>query len=167
LETLSHLFLECPVAVRAWHWFAGVWGRIQPGVALTASTSLLLRDDDVGWRPPPQLSYLWLHLRLCFLQSLWVVRCQSAGTASHTAQAVVGRFVAVLHQQISRDWQRVVSDIRWDNGMPASWFRGRDPTMTREEFERRWCVRGVVAAVSGGAGLGPLAFTFRLSAQGV
>lgn len=167
LETLSHLFLECPVAVRAWHWFATLWGKLQPGVALTASSSLLLCDSDAGWRPPPSLSALWMHLRLLFLQSLWDVRCRSAGTASHTAQAVVSRFVAVLRQQVCSDWQRVAGDIRWENGMPASWFRGRDPNMDMDVFEGKWCVRGVVASLTDDGVLGQTTMVFRLTAQGV
>lgn len=170
LETLSHLFLECHVAVRVWDWFAAVWGRVMPGVALTADAGLLLRDDDTGWQPPTHLSYLWLHLRLLLLQSLWVVRCQSAGTPAHTAQAVVSRFVAVLRRQVCSDWQRVVSDIRWGNGLPAGWFRGRDPRLSREAFARKWCVRGVVASlppVGGDSGQPQPAMVFKLTAQGV
>lgn len=166
LETLSHLFLECPVAVQVWDWFAALWGRVMPGVALTASAALLLRDDDAGWQPPVQLSYLWLHLRLLLLQSLWVVRCRSAGTPAHTAPAVVSRFVAVLRQHVCSDWQRVVGDIRWGTGMPAGWFRGRDPRLSREAFAHKWCVRGVIAALPSG-GVSSQQLVFRLTAQGV
>jgi len=33
LETLSHVFLSCPVAMRAWWWLRGVWARLVPRAA--------------------------------------------------------------------------------------------------------------------------------------
>jgi hypothetical protein len=66
-------------------------------------------------------------LRVLMLHSLWKARCSAAGSPSHTARAVVGRFVGAVKQQVAMEWQRVSSDIRWGTGLPFDWFRGRDP----------------------------------------
>eukprot|EP00775_Hariotina_reticulata_P015006 gene15006-biopygen453 len=73
------------------------------------------------------------------LHSLWVAKCSAAGSSSHTAQSVVGRFVAAVKHQAALEWQRVCSDIRWNTGLPFSWFRGRDPSIEEAAFRDKWC----------------------------
>jgi hypothetical protein len=54
LESLTHLFVQCPVAVAVWAWFAGVWQRVLPGAAVDfSSVRILLLDDSTVWQPPP------------------------------------------------------------------------------------------------------------------
>jgi hypothetical protein len=84
LETLTHLFVECPVAAAAWQWFAQLWQQVQPGAAVPISSSrLLLLDDDSVWAPPVDKQQVWTYMRLLLLESLWVVRssCSSSGQA--------------------------------------------------------------------------------------
>ena len=57
-------------------------------------------------------------------------------------------FLAVLRQQVENDWQRTMHDIRWNAGVPASWFRGRSPELEVADFKQLWCVGGVIAAVT-------------------
>ena len=38
-----------------------------------------------------------------------------------------------------RDWLLVGSDIRLRAGVLSHWLRGRQPTMTAEAFQNRWC----------------------------
>jgi hypothetical protein len=49
---------------------------------------------------------------------------------------------------IHQDWATVEGDVRTMAGVPPSWFRGRDPTTTLEQFREAWCVRGVLAGVT-------------------
>src|SRR5512147_2817392 len=83
-----------------------------------------------------ELQHLWTHLRLLMLESVcscWTVRCESSGKPYSSAQ-VVGRFVAVLQQQVRHDWARTQGDIRINSGVPLSWLRGRNPVMSAERF---------------------------------
>ena len=50
------------------------------------------------------------------------------GRAAVSAAGVRHRFVAVLRQQVENDWQRTLHDIRWNAGVPASWFRDAAPS---------------------------------------
>ena len=71
--------------------------------------------------------------------------------------------MAVLQQQVSNDWERTKHDIRFNAGVPASWFRGGTPEMAVEGFEEFWCVNGVIAVVEGDEALGALEMSFRLT----
>ena len=125
LESLSHLFVQCPVAVGAWGWFARVWHRVQPDAAPDLSSArILLLDDSTVWQPPPALRSIWTYLRLLMLESLWVVRCTSDGRPFSSA-SVVSRFRAALQQQLTQDWLRTQGDIRLNSGVrfEAKWQR--------------------------------------------
>jgi hypothetical protein len=85
LETLTHLFVECPVAAAVWQWFAQLWQQVQPGAVVPVSSSrVLLLDDDSVWAPPLAKQQLWTYMRLLLLESIWVVRnsCSTSSQAS-------------------------------------------------------------------------------------
>jgi hypothetical protein len=151
LESLTHLFVHCPVAVAVWAWFAGVWRRVQQDAAVDyRSARILLLDDSTVWQPPQRLCQLWTYLRLLMLESIWVVRCASEGRP-FSSTAIIMRFRAALQQQLAQDWLRVQGDIRLDCGVPLSWLRGRNPVMSAEKFEAKWQQQGeLYAAVEGG-----------------
>jgi hypothetical protein len=152
LESLSHLFVQCPVAVAVWAWFAQVWHRVQPGETVDfSSTRILLLDDSSVWQPPAQLRQLWTYLRLLLLESFWVVRCASEGRP-YSSAAVTHRFRAALQQQLSQDWLRTQGDIRLNSGVPLSWLRGRNPELLPERFAAKWQQPGVLYAVGDGTG---------------
>ena len=77
LATLSHVFLDCPVAVAVLQWFLRVWRQVQPAAPATIiSSRVLLLDDSTIWAPPRQHAQLWTLLRLLLLESIYVVACQ-------------------------------------------------------------------------------------------
>eukprot|EP00775_Hariotina_reticulata_P015263 gene15263-biopygen2822 len=129
LETLSHVFVQCPVTQQAWCWWQAMWLRLDPAAGHMPLDPHLLLVGQGSWAPSQQCAALWEYLRTLMLHSLWVARCSAAGSPSHTAQSVVGRFVAAVTHQATLEWQRVCSDIRWNTGLPFSWFRGRDPSI--------------------------------------
>jgi hypothetical protein len=152
LETLTHLFVQCPIAVAVWAWFARVWSKVQPDAAVDFSSArIVLLDDSTAWQPPQPLRQLWTYLRLLMLESIWVVRCASNGRP-FTSTAVLVRFRAALQQQLSQDWLRLQGDIRLDCGVPMSWLRGRDPVMSAGKFEARWQRQGLLYTVADGQG---------------
>jgi hypothetical protein len=161
LETLSHVFLECPVAVEVVSWFVRVWDRVQPGAVVPATPRVLMLDDDTAFAPAQGVRFLWTAMRLLLLQSLHVVRQQAAGQPGFTARAVVGRFVAVLKVEVDRDWSLMTTDIRGSAGVPLSWFRTHVPALDRDGFAAKWCANAVVATCGNGE------YRFQLSAAGM
>lgn len=152
LETLSHLFVQCPIAVQVWAWFAQVWAKVQPGAAVDfSSIRLLLLDDSSVWQPPAALQQLWTYLRLLLLESIWVVRCSSNGRP-FTSSQVTSRFLAELQQQLKQDWARTQGDIRLNSGVPLSWLRGRSPVLSPAKFTAKWQRSGVLYTLVGGEG---------------
>ena len=135
LETLSHLFVQCPIAVEVWAWFAEqVWARVQPGETVDFSSSrILMLDDGSIWQPPAALQQLWTYLRLLLLESIWVVRCSSSGKPFSSRQ-VISRFLAALQQQLKQDWARTLGDIGLNSGVPLSWLKGRSPVLSAAKF---------------------------------
>jgi hypothetical protein len=153
LETLTHLFVQCPIAVAVWAWFARVWSRVQPDAAVDFSSArILLLDDSTVWQPPQPLRQLWTYMRLLMLESIWVVRCASNGSPFSSA-AIIVRFKAALQQQLWQDWLRTRGDIRLDCGVPMSWLRGRDPVMSPVKFEAKWQRQGVLYTAAEGDGV--------------
>ena len=150
LQTLSHVLLECPVAREVWEWFAGKWRQLVPGFAVALGNQRVLLLDELAAEHVPQaLRPLWTHLRLLLLKSLWCGRGDDArGRAPQTAASIQHHFLAELRQQVANDWQRTLHDIRWNAGVPASWFRGRSPELEIAEFKQLWCVGGVIAGVT-------------------
>jgi len=71
LETLEHVFLDCPQAVEVWTWVDQTWTRLTQR------------------RPPPKMtlnsSPLWQCLSLGAVQAIWQGRCARAhGSAAHS-----------------------------------------------------------------------------------
>lgn len=166
METLLHLFLECPVGKAALQWLQGLWARLAPSAAPPPLLPhLWLADDHSTWQPPSQLLGLWVLLRVTMLKRVWLARCacvMGGGAAtSFTAAAVVDGFVAEIRSLIQQDWLRIQGDIRQLSGVCPSWFRGRDPALPEERFQQWWCTEGVLASLAGPA------LTVHLSRQSV
>eukprot|EP00775_Hariotina_reticulata_P003744 gene3744-biopygen5420 len=95
-----------------------MWLRLDPAADLMPLDPHLLLVGQGSWAPSQQCAALWEYLRTLMLHSLWVARCSTAGSPSHTAQSVVGRFVPAVKHQAALEWQRVCSDSRWNTGLP-------------------------------------------------
>jgi hypothetical protein len=161
LETLSHLFLECPVAAGLMAWVAGLWALIA-GASPPCTAAVLLLGDWQAWRPRQDLELLWDRLRLAALYVIWSRRCAArrAGVPG-SAAAAVAHLVFVVRRQIRADWLRCQLDAARavDAGVP--WFRGgKLRRLTVEGFRSMWCERDVLCSVAveqgnGGAGVVP------------
>ena len=123
LQTLSHVLVECPVAVEVWAWFLQLWHRIAALSVVAASPQVVLLDELDEVYGAKDLQPLWTRLRLLLLESLWNGRgLPSRGRPAQSAASVKYRFVAELQQQVSNDWARTKHDIRFNAGVPASWL---------------------------------------------
>jgi hypothetical protein len=79
VESLSHLFVHCPVVQPAVAWLRGVWallvaGRVPP---LSLDVRVLLPGDHTVWDPGggEAGAELWTHLCLLFCRAVWYMRC--------------------------------------------------------------------------------------------
>ena len=84
---------------------------------LVAATSLAGHHAAVGCLPPRQIT------------------ARAADAAGAAARI-----------QVRRDWLLVGSDIRLRAGVLSHWLRGRQPTMTAEAFQSRWCHEEVLCS---------------------
>ncbi len=83
VESLSHLFVHCPVvqpAVFVVAWLRGVWallvaGRVPP--LDVRVIRVLLAGDHTVWDPGggEAGAELWTHLRLLLCRAVWYLRC--------------------------------------------------------------------------------------------
>jgi hypothetical protein len=165
LQTLCHVLVECPVASEVWEWFLGKWRQLDTTSIVAANNvQVLLLDELSAELVADDLRPLWTHLRLLLLESLWVGRGDVArGRVAQSAASIQRRFVAVLRQHVDNDWRRTLHDIRWDAGVPASWFRGRNPELATEVFEHLWCLGGVLATVNADPHTGARTMAFNLT----
>ena len=56
-----------------------------------------------------------------------------------TPAHITARVLAAARDRMRRDWLLVGSDIRLRAGVLSHWLRGRQPAMTQEQFQQRWC----------------------------
>ena len=164
LETLQHLFMECPVGKGALTWLAGMWGLLELGHCPPLDARVMLADDSSVWAPQsPALGKLWTVLRVTMLKRIWLAsRAERPGsTAAQACLQVVSAFVAEVCGLIRQDWVLVVGGLKEASGVGAQWLRGRSLTLSLGRFQSRWCAGGVLA-VAAEAGEG-LEMTIRLS----
>lgn len=152
LETLQHLFLQCPVGKSACRWLCALWEQVHPqSGAPPFVAQVLLADDLSGWHPPQQLIALWTLLRVTMLKRIWLARCAavapSPATGGFTVAAILAAFVWEIRSLIQQDWARVQGDVRQLSGVCPGWFRGRDPQLPLARFKAAWCTNNVLAAV--------------------
>ena len=152
VQSLSHLFLTCPLASTVWAWLREIWASISGGTRPPAALSVLLADDGRVWHPPPRLCALWTRLRLAVLHALWSASCQARhGQVPADARGVTARVLSYCRGLMVQHWFRV--DLRRpDLGACPHWLLARNPALTLEMFQDWWCASGVLCrVVSSGA----------------
>ena len=151
LATLSHVMLSCPVAQAVWQWFAATWTAVSQQPAPPLHTDLLLADDRRGpWQPAADLESLWQILRLLVITQLWRAYCHARTQPDQPMLPahVAARVISAARIQMRRDWLLVGSDIRLRAGVLSHWLRGRQPSLSAEEFRSRWCHHDVLCSPS-------------------
>ena len=64
-----------------------------------------------------------------------------------TPAHIAARVLAAARDQMRRDRLLVWSDIRLRAGVLSHWLRGRQPSMTQEQFQQRWCHGDVLCSL--------------------
>ena len=160
LETMQHLFLDCPAVCGAADWLVRLWGALSPGNQPPRTAAVLLADDQRDWQPvgPPPRQELWTTLRLCWLQAVWSLRCRRFSDPERhqvSVAAIVAATVAAVVRLLRRDYTRTVGDARSMSSAPRHWFRGTSvPTLTVDSFLERWSGGGLLCTVTQGNGEG-------------
>ncbi|BDA49659.1 hypothetical protein COCOBI_14-2790 [Coccomyxa sp. Obi] len=134
--TLTHVFITCPLAASIWGWFAATWAAVTGEDPPPLSADLLLADDQRQWQPASQLTPLWHRLRLAATCQLWASyqRARHQTGAAESAGVVAARLLSSCRKAILGDWRLATVNVRTTSGVLSDWLRGRDPKLTREEF---------------------------------
>lgn len=155
LDTYTHAFLLCPVVAPAVEWlrqlWAGIGGQVPP-----LDVRVLVVGDHTVWDPGggKDFAELWHHLRLLFCRAVWALHSRRVALGhAFTAAAVVGVVAGWVGSAVRLDWLRVGVGLGAAGGrLPSGCVVGQRHALTRAQFERRWCLGGVLASVVSGPG---------------
>jgi hypothetical protein len=150
-ETLSHIFLDCPVAREVTAWACNLWAAVtrEPPPPRTAAVFLAAQRNAWDARPHHQL---WHALRIAVLYFLWANRCRGREDGRGlSAVAVVAQVVHHLRTRIREDAIRAFCRLPDYSVLGGEWLPERPP-LTPEGFMARWGHRGVLCAREGLAG---------------
>jgi hypothetical protein len=145
VETISHAFLECPLARAVMTWLTRLMA-FMDGEAPPASAAVLLLGNPAAWRPRnANLAWVWLHLRVACLHHLFHHR-EMVGARGHPSSpfAVVGAVVSDLAVAFHMDLHRVSHLPLRMPGMCADWLRG-GRRLTQDIFNSRWLHAGLAS----------------------
>ena len=161
-ETLSHVFVRCPVVWPAVQWLRRLCqralGRVPPEHCIV---DVIVVGAERMWRPPGDGAHpwgLWSHLRLQFCMAVWSLTKRRARTGHQfDAAAIVAVVAAALERAIRRDWQRCWVAGAGVEAMPSWCNLGLQRVkLDLDEFEGRWLLGGVLAHLEAGGGSGAL-----------
>jgi hypothetical protein len=127
LESLSHVFLQCPVVQPAVAWLRALWGRVVEGRVLPVNARVLLAGHHTVWDPGggETGAELWTHfkckLRLLFCRAVWHLRCCRAAEGQVFTAATVVALESWVQRAIRLDWLRVTSDLAGESASLPTW----------------------------------------------
>jgi hypothetical protein len=152
-ETLSHVFVACPVVRPAAEWLRDLWGQIGDSSPPLDARVLVLGDRSV-WDPGggDDRWELWTHLRLHFCRAVWSLTARrSASGQAFSAASVVAMAAQAVERAIRRDWVRVGAQPADFDALPT-WCRlsVQRVVLELDVFKDRWLVRGVLAHLEAG-----------------
>ena len=177
-QTISHLFLDCPVAATVTDWLCRLWQAMTGYLPVVSVASLLAADTSPEQCPSAALLQTWHRLRLAVLHSIWTASqiAQTSQHAQHSADSEpapdptspsssyrpssstsspshhghLARQLALkaAKAMIHQDWAKCNDNIKQISGVCSSWLRGKDPSMTLAAFQSLWCHNSVLASVT-------------------
>ncbi|KAA6430032.1 MAG: hypothetical protein FRX49_00463 [Trebouxia sp. A1-2] len=84
-QTISHLFITCPVAATVTDWLCRLWQAMTGYLPVVSAASLLAADTPSEQLPSDALLQTWHRLRLAVLHSIWAA--SQIAEASRPTQA--------------------------------------------------------------------------------
>ena len=172
-QTISHLFLHCPVAASVTSWLCRLWQAVTGHLPDASVATLLAGDASASHAPSEAMLQTWHRLRLAVLHSIWAAsQVAQAGfpqrlptssassspsltpssflvspSSSHHGHLAGRLALKTVVSMIHHDWAKCSDNIKQVAGVCCTWLRGRDPSMAVSAFEDLWCHRGVMASV--------------------
>ncbi len=156
-QTISHLFITCPVAATVIDWLCRLWQAMTGYLPVISAASLLAADTPSEQLPSDALLQTWHRLRLAVLHSIWAAS-QIAQASRSTQPSDASEPDAImastpLLQQVSlsssstshhghlarqialktvkamahNDWTKCNDHIKQISGVCSSWLRGWIP----------------------------------------
>ena len=157
-QTISHLFLECPVAATVISWLCRLWQAMTGHLPAASVATILAASTSDEHCTSDALLQTWHRLRLAVLHSIWTASRIAASSTHASSQAsshpsssqshLASRLaLKTVTSMIRHDWVKCNDDVRQLSGVCSSWLRGRDPSMTLEAFRGLWCHHDALASV--------------------
>ena len=133
-QTISHLFLECPVAATVSSWLCRLWQAMTGQLPDASVDSILAASTSDGQCTSDTLLQTWHRLRLAVLHSIWTASRIAASSTLASPQASSHPSSSVSHlasrlalktitSMIRHDWVKCNDDVRQLSGVCSSWLR--------------------------------------------
>ena len=137
-ETVSHVFLDCPVAQAVTAWAGRLWSAASALPAPPPATAgSFLAADRAVW-DPGGFGELWDIIRLAVAYFLWAARCRGRdGGRAVSALAITAQVVHYLRAQMVQDDIQARLDAREVAAIGGQWVPDR-PVLTQDGFWERW-----------------------------
>ena len=124
-----------------------IWAVAQIARSQTAASSTPLSPTVPASQPAP----LQPAPPLTFSSNAGAQSTTTLGTSLATHFSLASKMgLKTVIAIIQQDWIRCSEDIKQVSGVCSEWLRGRDPSMTLEAFQNRWCYSGALASVTAG-----------------
>ena len=167
-QTISHLFITCPVAATVTDWLCRLWQAMTGYLPVVSVTSLLAADLHSEQLPSDALFQTWHRLRLAALHSIWAASqiaqasrstqpsdalepdaimtsspssqqpLVSSSTTSHHGHLARQLALKTVKAMIRHDWTKFNDHIKQISGVCSSWLRGKDPNITLAASALTW-----------------------------
>ena len=144
-DTLSHVFLTCPLACQVWGWLGTLWESVT-GHRFPTSVAVLLADDRRPWRPAPDAEALWVRLRLLCVAALWKAHCRRQHGDRTPLVTVIAGVVSRVRELMARDAALVIPDGPLVATVGGDTVSTPLPALNREAFLARWGYRDVLCS---------------------
>ncbi|KAL3150209.1 hypothetical protein ABBQ32_000068 [Trebouxia sp. C0010 RCD-2024] len=155
-QTISHMFLECPMAATVIGWLCRLWQAVTGRLPDASVATILVASTSEGHCASDALLQTWHRLRLAVLHSIWTaarIAASSTHTSTQASQSSSQSHLAsklalkTIVSMIRHDWVKCTDDVRQLSGVCSSWLRGRDPSMTLQAFRDLWCHHDALASI--------------------
>jgi hypothetical protein len=142
-DTLSHVFLTCPLASQVWSWLGTLWESVT-GHRFPMTVAVLLADDRRPWRPAPDAEALWVRLRLLCEGALWKAHCRRHHGHRTPLVIVIAGLVSRVRELMGGDAALVTPDGPLFATVGGTPFRRRYPP----SLGRPFCPAGAIGTPS-------------------
>ncbi|KAL3135291.1 hypothetical protein ABBQ32_007489 [Trebouxia sp. C0010 RCD-2024] len=155
-QTISHMFLECPMAATVIGWLCRLWQAVTGHLPDASVATILVASTSEGHCASDALLQTWHRLRLAVLHGIWTaarIAASSTHTSTQASQSSSQSHLAsklalkTIVSMIRHDWVKCTDDVRQLSGVCSSWLRGRDPSMTLQAFRDLWCHHDALASI--------------------